>query len=67
MSEPIEPKVRFQTEWMSPHKEWWALGDEQENIERARHDADRALFANFKRRLIKITTTFEVVEEMEPK
>lgn len=67
MSAPMEPRVEYQAQWISPMQFWMAIGDEESSIEMARICAERALFANYKRRIVKITTTYEVVEEMEPK
>jgi len=61
----IQPRVRFQAQFFHQRaNEWWDADEPRSNIEDAKIDA--AYRNNKKTRILKTTTTFEVVEEMEP-
>lgn len=70
MSAPTELRVMFQAQyWHANFGEWWDAGEPHKTHEYAK--AHLSAFLNnpcrLKTRIIKLTTTFEVVEEMEPK
>ena len=68
MSEPIEPRVRFQAQFFHPlHNEWWEAGYEGKFPSDAHDNLREDFYKDVKTRIVKQTTTFEVVEEMEPK
>lgn len=62
----LEPRVRFQAQFLHPRlNEWWDADEPRSDIEDAKIDANYR--DNRKTRILKTTTTFEVVEEMEPR
>ncbi len=64
MSAQLEPRVRYQAQVCAPESgEWWDRGGREKSAE----DAKSTLSGKWKSRIVKQTTTFEVVEEMEPK
>lgn len=68
MSAPIEPRVRYQAQFFHPRiKEWCDTGVGQPSIEHADFAIGEIVKMRNKIRILKATTTFEVVEEMEPK
>jgi len=63
----IEPRVRFQGQVLCPTKCTWSdFGGEAITIQDALYNVSLDFTGNIDARIIKQTTTFEVVEEMEP-
>jgi len=61
----IQPRVRFQAQAFAPKTgEWWDRSGPEKTMECAKENLCGSKI--WKTRIVKQTTTFEVVEEMEP-
>ncbi len=61
----MEPRVRYQAQWYSLiWREWTDAGEPEKDVESAKANLSGSMVDS---RILKTTTTFEVVEEMEPK
>lgn len=68
MSAPIEPRVRYQAQFWHPKiGGWWDAGISEKRATDAREHFRGMDYAPLKTRIVKQTTTSEIVEEMEQK
>lgn len=63
----LEPRVTYQAEWFNPKVcEWWDVGIAEKKAIDAHKHLRGMIYTPLEARIIKTTTTYEVVEEMEP-
>jgi len=63
----IQPRVRFQAQQFTESLgEWWDVGHTCRGVAECKESMSDFPDPGWKRRIVRETTTFEVVEEMEP-